>query len=105
MNQANGTDQEDVRVIQEVAARAIRRLNVLEWVILGGAGLIAVLGGALVSWLIAAQLKVSFRLTWIGLSMLLLAVPGLIVILRSGRSGSTSTVISKLKTKEKDGQQ
>ena len=103
MNQANGTDQEDVRVIREVAARAIRRLNVLEWVILGGAGLIAVLGGALVSWLIAAQLKVSFRLTWIGLSMLLLAVPGLIVILRSGRSGSTSTVISKLKTKEKDG--
>jgi len=103
VNQANGTDQEDVRVIQEVAARAIRRLNVLEWVILGGAGLIAVLGGALVAWLIAAQLKVSFRLTWIGLSMLLLAVPGLIVILRSGRSGSTSTVISKLKTKEKDG--
>jgi len=103
VNQVNGTDQEDVRVIQEVAARAIRRLNVLEWVILGGAGLIAVLGGALVSWLIAAQLKVSFRLTWIGLSMLLLAVPGLIVILRSGRSGSTSTVISKLKTKEKDG--
>ena len=103
MNQANGTDQEDVRVIQEVAARAIRRLNVLEWVILGGAGLIAVLGGALVSWLIAAQLKVSFRLTWIGLSMLLLAVPGLIVILRSRRNGSTSTVISKLKIKEKDG--
>ena len=103
MNQTNGTDQEDVRVIQEVAARAIRRLNVLEWVILGGAGLIAVLGGALVSWLIAAQLKVSFRLTWIGLSMLLLVVPGLIVILRSGRGESTSTVISKLKTKEKDG--
>ena len=103
MNQANGTDQEDVRVIQEVAARAIRRLNVLEWVILGGAGLTAVLGGALVSWLIAAQLKVSFRLTWIGLSMLLLAVPGLIVILRSRRDGSTSTVISKLKIKEKDG--
>lgn len=103
MNQANGTDQEDVRVIQEVAARAIRRLNVLEWVILGGAGLIAVLGGALVSWLIATQLKVSFRLTWIGLSMLLLAVPGLIVILRSRRDGSTSTVISKLKIKEKDG--
>ncbi len=103
MNQTNGTDQEDVRVTQEVTARAIRRLNVLEWVILGGAGLIAVLGGALVSWLIAAQLKVSFRLTWIGLSMLLLVVPGLIVILRSGRSGSTSTVISKLKTKEKDG--
>ncbi|MCH2653252.1 MAG: hypothetical protein MK117_01860 [Gemmatimonadetes bacterium] len=103
MNQANGTDQEDVRVTQEVTARAIRRLNVLEWVILGGAGLIAVLGGALVSWLIAAQLKVSFRLTWIGLSMLLLVVPGLIVILRSGRGESTSTVISKLKTKEKDG--
>ena len=71
--------------------------------ILGGAGLIAVLGGALASWLIATQLKVSFRLTWIGLSMLLLAVPGLIVILRSGKDGSTSSVISKLKTKEKDG--
>ena len=103
MNQLNRTDQEDVRVTQEVAARAIHRLNLLEWVILAGAGLIAMLGGALVAWLIAAQLKVSFRLTWIGLSMLLLVVPGLIVILRSGRGGSTSTVISKLKTKEKDG--
>jgi hypothetical protein len=103
VNQRNETGQEDVRVIQEVAARAIRRLNVLEWMILGGAGLIAVLGGALASWLIATQLKVSFRLTWIGLSMLLLAVPGLIVILRSGKDGSTSSVISKLKTKEKDG--
>jgi hypothetical protein len=103
VNQRNEIDQEDVRVTQEVAARAIRRLNVLEWMILGGAGLIAVLGGALASWLIATQLKVSFRLTWIGLSMLLLAVPGLIVILRSGKDGSTSSVISKLKTKEKDG--
>ena len=103
MNQKNETDQEDVRVTREVAARAIRRLNVLEWVILGGAGLIAVVGGALASWLIAAQLKVSFRLTWIGLSMLLLAVPGLIVILRSRRDGGGSSVISKLKTKEKDG--
>ena len=103
MNQTNGTDQEDVRVIQEVAARAIRRLNVLEWVILGGAGLVAVLGGALVSWLIAAQLKVSFRSTWIVVSILLFAVPGLVVILRAGRDGSKSTVISKLKIKEKDG--
>ncbi len=103
MNQTNGTDQEDVRVTQEVTARAIRRLNVLEWVILGGAGLIAVLGGALVSWLIASQLKVSFRSTWIVVSILLLAVPGLVVILRAGRDGSTSTVISKLKIKEKDG--
>ena len=103
MNQTNGTDQEDVRVTQEVTARAIRRLNVLEWVILGGAGLIAVLGGALVSWLIASQLKVSFRSTWIGVSILLFAVPGLVVILRASRDGSTSTVISKLKIKEKDG--
>ncbi len=103
MNQTNGTDQEDVRVTQEVTARAIRRLNVLEWVILGGAGLIAVLGGALVSWLIASQLKVSFRSTWIVVSILLFAVPGLVVILRAGRDGSTSTVISKLKIKEKDG--
>ena len=50
-----------MRVTQKVAARAIRRLNLLEWVIMGGAGLIAVFGGALVSWLIAAQLKVSLR--------------------------------------------
>ena len=103
MNQLNRTDQEDVRVTQEVAARAIRRLNLLEWVILAGAGLIAMLGGALVAWLIAAQLKVSFRLTWIGVSILLLGVPGLIVVLRSGRGGSKSSVISKLKIKERNG--
>ena len=92
-----------MRVTQKVAARAIRRLNLLEWVIMGGAGLIAVFGGALVSWLIAAQLKVSFRSTWIVVSILLFAVPGLVVILRAGRDGSKSTVISKLKIKEKDG--
>ena len=103
MNQPNRTDQEDVRVTQEIAARAIHRLNLLEWVILAGAGLIAMLGGALVAWLIAAQLKVSFRLTWIGVSILLLGVPGLIVVLRSGRGGSKSAVISKLKIKERNG--
>ena len=54
---------------------------------MGGAGLIAVFGGALVSWLIAAQLKVSFRSTWIVVSILLFAVPGLVVILRADGPG------------------
>ncbi|HIA72941.1 MAG TPA: hypothetical protein EYO20_04130 [Gemmatimonadetes bacterium] len=103
MNHASRSDQGDVKVAREVAARAILRLNLLEWVILGGAGLIAILGGWLVSWLIAPQLKVSFRSTWMGLSMLLFAVPGLIAIFRLRRETSVSKVATKLKIEERDG--
>lgn len=67
---------------REVMDRAIRRLNILEYVILGAAALLALLGGALVAWLASISLEVSFRISWVVASLLLFAVPGGIVYAR-----------------------
>lgn len=60
--------------------RAIRRLGILEWVILGAAALFALVGG----WVIALLLEdwgLPFRLTWTIASTLLFGVPGVKVLL------------------------
>jgi uncharacterized membrane protein len=59
-----------------VTQRAIRRLDILEWVIFAvGAGL-ATAGGALVAWLASGLWGWDFRSVWIGASLLLFVVPG-----------------------------
>ena len=67
---------------REVMDRAIRRLNVLEYVILGAAALLALLGGAVVAWILSSELEVSFRLAWVVSSLLLFVVPGALVYAR-----------------------
>ena len=103
MNYEIRTNKEDVSVVSEVATRAIRRLNFLEWIILLGAALIAIVGGALVSWLIAPQFEVSFRLIWLAVSVLLLVVPGLVILLRSNRDSGRVSSEQKLRTKKRHG--
>lgn len=71
---------------RDVMARAIRRLNILEYVILGLAALLALLGGALVSWLLSETLDIPFRLGWAISSLLLFVVPGGIVYARENLS-------------------
>lgn len=78
-------DREAARAAGEVAKRAIRRLNVLEWLILLAAGGLAVGAAALVAPLLAEGLGTSFRWTWILLSLFLFVVPGAIVLLRVRR--------------------
>lgn len=65
--------------------RAIRRLNALEFVILAGAVVVALGGGALVAFLVSAGTELPFRLLWAVISVLLLVVPGLMVFGRERR--------------------
>lgn len=82
MTPVDRRDEEDARLTREITARAIKRLDVLEWVILAGAGGMAVLGGALVAWLLADPLGLAFRPTWLVASLVLFGVPGAIALRR-----------------------
>ena len=79
------SDEEEARVIREVAARAIRRLDLLEWVLFIGSALLAIGGGALVAWVLSASAELEFRPTWIVASIVLFVVPGLIALLHARR--------------------
>lgn len=65
---------------------AIRRLNVLEYLILGGAMALALAAGALTAWILQNETGVSFRMSWMVASVLFFAVPGIVVLVRERRS-------------------
>ena len=66
---------EDVEAARRFVSRAIRRLNVLETVIMGAAVIIALLGGWLGALLAHNALGLPLRTTWMVLSVLLFVVP------------------------------
>ena len=76
-----GSDDEAARITREIASRAIRRLDVLEWVIFIGAAGLAILGGGLLALLLAGPLGFGFRPTWLVASLVLFVVPGAIAVL------------------------
>jgi len=79
---------------REEMERAIRRLNTLEYLILGASFLLALAGGGVVAFLLSSGTALPFRLTWGVVSILLLIIPGLIVFGRDRgerRSGSDPT--------------
>jgi hypothetical protein len=84
VNRPSAWDEEEARVTSEVARRAIRRLDFLEWVILAVAVALSVGGGALVAWILAGP-SGSFRTIWMVTSVLLFTVPGVIVFARLKR--------------------
>jgi len=65
---------------------AIRRLNVLEYVILGVAMVLALLAGALAALVVGSVTGAPFRLTWTLSSLLFFVVPGWIVFKRERRA-------------------
>jgi len=75
-------EREAAKVTSEVARRAIRRLDFLEWVILAMTAALAVGGGGLVALLLVGRSAPGFRGTWIATSLLLLIVPGALTLLR-----------------------
>ena len=95
--------QREAQVVHEVAARAIRRLDVLEWVILAGAMALAVGGGAAVAWLIAPTLEYSFRSIWMVMSVVLFVVPGVIGIARIRKDERAARVQTQSNPEEDDG--
>lgn len=70
---------------------AIRRLNVLEYVILGVAMALALLAGWLAAWMVEGVAGAPFRLTWALSSLLFFIVPGWIVIRRERRADEDNT--------------
>jgi predicted lysophospholipase L1 biosynthesis ABC-type transport system permease subunit len=79
---------------------AIRRLNVLEYVILGVAMALALLAGALAALMVESVTGAPFRLTWALSSLLFFVVPGWVVFRRErqaegARVGGTDSVGSE----------
>lgn len=66
---------EDVQAAREVVSRAIRRLNLLETLIMGAAAVVALLGGWLGALLARSAFGLPLRTTWMVLSLLLFIVP------------------------------
>ena len=79
------TDEEAARRTRVIAVRAIRRLDVLEWLILSGAVIAAVVGGWLIAWLLAESVGLSFRLVWVVSSLVLFGGPGSVALIRLRR--------------------
>jgi len=69
-------EPEEVQAAREVMNRAIRRLDILEYLILFGAFLLALVGGALVAWILSLSAGFPFRWTWGVASVLFFIIPG-----------------------------
>ena len=78
-------EDEETRLTHEVALRAIRRLDILEWVTLSGAAMLAVGGGALLALLLEEMVPWSFRTIWIVAALLFFLVPGAVALTRLRR--------------------
>ncbi len=80
----------EARATNEALTWVLRRLDVLEYLILFLALALALLGGALVAWVLNSALGISFRWSWAAGSLLLFILPGGFVYLREFRKGGTS---------------
>jgi len=80
--EGEGKGAEEARIVAE---RALRRLSLLEYLILLAAVVLALLGGALVGWILKTALGSPFRIGWSVSSLLLFTLPGGTVYLRELR--------------------
>ena len=78
-------EEKETKIAREVMGRAIRRLNALEYMILVLAVVLALVGGAVVGWLLSFSFAVPFRWGWAGASLLLFLIPGGVVYVRDLR--------------------
>lgn len=83
--------EEPYHQTRRMMASAIRRLNVLEYVMLGVAGALALLGGALVAWGLQAAAGFPFRTSWFVFSLLFFVVPGAVVLGKQRRLRARTT--------------
>lgn len=78
-------EAEAARAARDVAKRAARRLDILEWVMLLGAAALSAAAGALVGFLGEHLVHFSFRITWVVSSLVIFAVPGWFAMRRAKR--------------------
>ena len=68
------------RKTQRMMETAIRRLNALEFVILGMAMALSMVAGWVAAWLLEIVINAPFRIAWTVSSLLFFIVPGAIVL-------------------------
>ena len=96
--------EEKAEAAREAVTWVIRRLDVLEYLILFFALILAFAGGALVAWVLAPVLGFSFRAVWAVGSILLFILPGGFVYLRELRTrGKIPPPDVKTETKDPHG--
>jgi len=74
-------------------SRAVLRLNLFEYLLMAGAAILALLGGAVVAWMLLMGLGIPFRISWFVSSLLLFVLPGAIVLARAARVEKTKDEI------------
>lgn len=82
------------REAREALGRAIRRLDVLEFVILGAIAVLSLLGGGLIALLAVQVLDVPFRITWGVASILVFVIPAALVWRREARADDAGAAVS-----------
>lgn len=97
------SEEEAARVAAKVTRRAIRRLDIFEWVVFAGALVVAILGGYGVAWLVAPQLGLDVRMTGIATALALFVVAGGIAIAQMRAAERTPTLGDTGHREEDDG--
>ena len=69
--------------LRKVVDRAVRRLEVFEWIILFGVGVFSIAGGALVAVLASDLLGAPFRAVWVLSAVAFFGIPGWLVLWRN----------------------
>jgi uncharacterized membrane protein len=87
--------EEDVRITREITERAIRRLDILEWVILTGVAVLSTVGGWMVALVLSTAVGLPFRPVWIIAALLLFGIPGAIVWRRIRRQDQERVQLTK----------
>lgn len=99
----NASEEESAARVHAVAQRAIRRLDILEWVIFAVGAVLATLGGAVVAGMLSSMAGWDFRSVWIGASLLLFIVPGTITLVRIRRDERVHAPHDVVKEEDGDG--
>lgn len=103
MSRRRLADEKAIRRTQDVARRAVRRLRVLEWVLLGGAMVAALLAGAVTATVLSGPLGMSWRSIWIGASLVMFVVPGAVVLRKARMDERSARPMSLNEIQESDG--
>lgn len=96
-------DREVAERVRVVARRAVRRLDIVEWVIFVLGVVLACLGGAFIAWMISSLAGWSFRPLWMGTSVLLFVVPGAMAIVQIKKDERADAIRTEGKRSLDDG--
>lgn len=97
------TERQAAEMARVVARRAIRRLDVLEWVIFLGGAVLATVAGGFVAWLMVGIAGWDFRTTWMSASVLLFVLPGLAAIIKIKRDERRDALRAEARREGREG--